>query len=88
MISNITDAVLEEIEEWQKRPLKEVYPIVFIDAVHFNVKQENVIVKKAAYVILGVTTEGFKEVLGIWIRENESAKYWLGTFKRIKEPWC
>lgn len=88
MISNITDTVLEEIEEWQKRPSKEVYPIVFIDAVHFNVKQKNVIVKKAAYVILGVTTEGFKEVLGIWIRENESAKYWLGTFKRIKEPWC
>ena len=88
MISNITDTVLEEIEEWQKRPSKEVYSIVFIDAVHFNVKQKNVIVKKAAYVILGVTTEGFKEVLGIWIRENESAKYWLGTFKRIKEPWC
>jgi len=57
MISNITDAVLEEIDEWQKRPLKEVYPIIFIDAVHFNVKQENVIVKKAAYVILGVTSE-------------------------------
>ena len=84
MISNITDAVLEEIEEWQKRPLKEVYPIVFIDAVHFNVKQENVIVKKAAYVILGVTTEGFKEVLGIWIGENESAKYWLGTLNELK----
>ena len=84
MISNITDAVLEEIEEWQKGPLKEVYPIVFIDAVHFNVKQENVIVKKAAYVILGVTTEGFKEVLGIWIGENESAKYWLGTLNELK----
>ena len=78
------DAVLDEIDEWQKRPLKEVYPIVFIDAVHFNVKQENVIVKKAAYVILGVTTEGFKEVLGIWIGENESAKYWLGTLNELK----
>lgn len=84
MIGNITDAVLEEIEEWQKRPLKEGYPIVFIDAVHFNVKQENVIVKKVAYVILGVTTEGFKEVLGIWIGENESAKYWLGTLNELK----
>src|SRR5574344_1732012 len=84
MISNITDAVLEEIEEWQKRPLKEVYPIIFIDAIHFNVKQENVIVKKAAYVILGVTSEGFKEVLGIWIGENESAKYWLSTLNELK----
>lgn len=84
MISNITDAVLEDIEEWQKRPLKEVYPIIFIDAVHFNVKQENVIVKKAAYVILGVNADGFKEVLGIWIGENESAKYWLGTLNELK----
>ena len=65
MISNITDAILEEIEEWQKRPLKEVYPIVFIDAIHFNVKQENIIVKKAAYVMLGVNADGFKEILGI-----------------------
>ena len=84
MISNITDAVLDEIEEWQRRPLKEVYPIVFIDAVHFNVKEENIIVKKAAYVILGVNTDGFKEVLGIWIGENESAKYWLGTLNELK----
>ena len=84
MISNITDAVLEDIEQWQKRPLKEVYPIVFIDAVHFNVKEENAIVKKAAYVILGVNTDGFKEVLGIWIGENESAKYWLGTLNDLK----
>lgn len=84
MISNIADAVLEEIDEWQKRPLKEVYPIVFIDAIHFNVKQENVIVKKAAYVMLGVNADGFKEVLGIWIEENESAKYWLGTLNKLK----
>lgn len=84
MISNITDAVLVEIEQWQKRPLKQVYPIIFIDAIHFNVKQDNMIVKKAAYVILGVTSDGFKEVLGIWIGENESAKYWLGTLNELK----
>mgnify|MGYP004522936935 CR=1 FL=1 len=77
IISNITDAVLEEIDEWQKRPLKEVYPIVFI-------KQENVIVKKATYVMLGVNADGFKEVLGIWIEENESAKYWLETLNELK----
>lgn len=84
MISNITDAVIDEIEEWQKRPLKEIYPIVFIDAVHFNVKQDNAIIKKAAYVILGVTCDGFKEVLGIWIGENESAKFWLSTLNELK----
>lgn len=84
MISNITDAVIDEIEEWQKRPLKGTYPIVFIDAIHFNVKQDNVIVKKAAYVILGVTCDGFKEVLGIWIGENESAKFWLSTLNELK----
>ena len=55
----------------KKRPIKEVYPTKFIDAIHFNVKQENVIVKKAAYVILSVNADGFKEVLGIWIGENE-----------------
>lgn len=84
MISNITDSVLEEIEEWQRRPLKEVYPIVFIDAVHFNVKEENMVVKKAAYVILGINSDGFKEVIGLWIGENESAKYWLGVLNELK----
>ncbi len=84
MISNITDSVLDEIDEWQKRPLREIYPIVFIDAVHFNVKEENVVVKKAAYVILGINSEGFKEVIGIWIGENESAKYWLGVLNELK----
>jgi transposase-like protein len=84
MISNITDSVLDEIDEWQKRPLREIYPIVFIDAVHFNVKEENVVVKKAAYIILGINSEGFKEVIGIWIGENESAKYWLGVLNELK----
>jgi len=84
MVSNITDAVLPKIKEWQYRPLHSVYPIIFIDAIHFNVKEDNRIIKKAAYIILGVDTEGFKEVLGIWIGENESAKFWLGTFNDLK----
>ena len=62
-----------------KKSLKVVYPIIFIDVIHFNVKQENVVVKKAAYVILRVIPENFKKVLGIWIGENESAKYWLSV---------
>ena len=79
MVSNITDQIIPEIKEWQERPLDEVYPFVFIDAVHFNVREDNRIVKKAAYIVLGINCEGFKEVLGIWIGENESAKYWLGV---------
>jgi transposase-like protein len=84
MVSNITDAVLPRIKEWQNRPLQKVYPIVFIDAIHFNVKEENRIVKKAAYIVLGVDGDGMKDVLGIWIGENESAKFWLGVLNDLK----
>ena len=84
MVSNITDQIIPEIKEWQERPLDDVYPFVFIDAVHFSVREDNHIVKKAAYIALGINQEGFKEVLGIWIGENESAKYWLGTLNELK----
>lgn len=85
MVSNITDQIIPEIKEWQNRPLDSVYPFVFIDAVHFSVREDNHIVKKAAYVVLGINSEGFKEVLGIWIGENESAKYWLGVLNELKQ---
>lgn len=85
MVSNITDQILPKIKEWQNRPLNMVYPIVFIDAVHFSVRQENTVVKKAAYIVLGVTDEGEKEILGIWIGENESAKFWLSVFNDLKQ---
>jgi transposase-like protein len=85
MVSNITDQIIPEIKEWQARPLDEVYPFVFIDAVHFSVREDNHIVKKAAYIVLGINFEGFKEVLGIWIGENESAKYWLGVLNELKQ---
>lgn len=84
MISNITDAILPRIQEWQYRPLNKVYPLVFIDAIHFNVKNENVVVKKAAYIVLGVDDCGNKDVLGIWIGENESAKFWLSVLNDLK----
>ena len=84
MVSNITDQIIPEIKEWQERPLDEVYPFVFIDAVHFSVREDNRVVKKAAYIVLGINTEGFKEILGIWIGENESAKYWLGVLNELK----
>lgn len=85
MVSNITDKIIPEIKEWQERPLDSVYPIVFIDAVHFSVREENRVVKKAAYVVLGINKEGYKEILGIWIGENESAKFWLGVLNELKQ---
>ena len=84
MVSNITDQIIPQIKEWQERPLDDVYPFVFIDAVHFSVREDNRVVKKAAYIVLGINSEGFKEILGIWIGENESAKYWLGVLNELK----
>lgn len=62
MVSNITDQIIPEIKEWQERPLDDVYPFVFIDAVHFSVKEDSRIVKKAAYIVLGINDEGFKVI--------------------------
>ena len=84
MVSDITDRLLPQIEDWQKRPLDEVYPIVFIDAVHFSVRDNGQIRKLAAYVILAVSLTGHKEVLAIHIGENESSRYWLGVLNELK----
>ena len=84
MVSDITDRLLPEIEEWQHRPLCEVYPILFIDAIHFSVRDNNAIRKLAAYVILGINQDGKKEVLTIQIGENESSKYWLTVLNELK----
>ena len=83
-ISDVTDKILQEIDDWQKRPLEEVYPVVFIDAVHFSVRQDNIIRKLAAYVILGIDANGMKDVIGLQICENESSKYWLGVLNELK----
>ena len=83
-ISNVTDKIIAEIEDWQKRPLDEVYPIVFIDAVHFSVREDNRIKKLAAYVILGYSKDGMKEILSLEIGENESSRYWLGVLNNLK----
>ena len=84
MVSNITDKLLPQIEEWQNRPLASVYPIVFIDAVHFSVRDKGVIKKLAAYVVLGINEDGKKEVLTIVVGENESSKYWLSVLNSLK----
>ena len=84
MVSDITDKLLPQIGEWQNRPLASVYPIVFIDAVHFSVRDDGVIRKLAAYVVLGINEDGKKEVLTIVIGENESSKYWLSVLNSLK----
>lgn len=84
MVSDITDKLLPEIEAWQNRPLSSVYPIIFIDAVHFSVREDGIIRKLAAYIILGINDEGRKEVLSIQVGENESSKYWLGILNGLK----
>lgn len=84
MISDITDKVLPEAREWQKRKLDKVYPIVFIDATHFSVRTNGSVVKKAVYVMLAINKEGFKEVIGLYIGENESAKVWAGMLNDLK----
>ncbi len=83
-VSNVTDKILPEITEWQSRPLDEIYPIVFIDAVHFSVKKDDIVRKHAAYVILGINLDGIKDVLGVYIGENESSKFWLGILNELK----
>ena len=83
-ISDVTDKLLPQIEDWQNRPLDEIYPIVYIDALHYSVRDNGVIRKLAAYVILGINTEGKKEVLSINVGDNESAKYWLSVLNELK----
>jgi transposase-like protein len=83
-ISDVTDKLLPQIEEWQNRPLDEVYPVLFIDAIYYSVRDNGVIRKLAAHVILGINLEGKKEVLTIEVGQNESAKYWLSVPNSLK----
>ena len=83
-ISDVTDKILPQIEEWQHRPLEDVHPVIFIDAIHYSVRDNGIIRKLAAYIILGISCSGHKEVLSIQIGENESAKYWLSVLNEMK----
>ncbi|PBC88361.1 mutator family transposase [Caldicellulosiruptor bescii] len=84
MVSKITEKIISEIREWQNRPLEKIYPFIFMDAIHYKIKDEGKIVNKAAYVVLSVNIEGYKDVLGIWIGESESSKFWLGVLNDLK----
>ena len=84
MVSKITDRILPEIKEWQSRPLNPIYPFVFMDCIHYKVREEGRILSRAAYVVLGVTTEGYKEILSITVGANETSKFWLGMLNDLK----
>jgi transposase-like protein len=84
MVSKITDRIAPEIKEWQQRPLEATYPFIFMDAIHYKIRDDGHILNRAAYVVLGVTADGNKDILGIWIGENESSKFWLGIMNDLK----
>ena len=84
LVSRITDKILPVVKEWQQRPLENIYAVVFMDAIHYNVRSEGRIVKKAVYIAIGINMDGKKEVLGMYVGENESAKYWLSILNGLK----
>jgi putative transposase len=84
LVSQVTDAITEEITLWQNRPLEEVYPIMYLDAVRVKVRHNSTVINKAVYLALGITWDGSKEVLGMWIAENEGAKFWLQVVTELK----
>ena len=83
-ISRVTDKILPVVKEWQQRPLESIYAVVFMDAIHFHVRSEGQIIKKAVYVAIGVQMDGIRDVLGMWVGENESAKFWLSLLNSLR----
>ena len=84
LISRVTNAVIEQVVEWQARPLDAVYPIVYLDCLVVKIRQDKQVINKAAYLALGVNIEGHKELLGMWISENEGAKFWLNVLTELQ----
>lgn len=84
-LTSVTDKVITDVEEWQNRPLEAIYPIIWMDAIHFKVKEENRIKTKAVYCIIGVNREGLKDVLGMYIGQAEGAKFWLSVLTNLRE---
>ena len=84
LISTVTDGIISEVKEWQNRPIDELYPIVFFDAIRMKIRDEGQVINKAAYLAIGIDMNGIKDVLGIWIEKNEGAKFWLSVFTELK----
>jgi len=83
LISGVTDAVLDEVREWQNRPLEAVYPVVFFDALRVKIRDEGLVKNKAVYVALALNPDGEKDVLGLWIEQTEGAKFWLKVVNEL-----
>jgi putative transposase len=84
LISKVTDAVMEQVVEWQSRPLDAIYPIVYLDCIVVKIRQDKKVINKAVYLALGVNMEGHKELLGLWLSENEGAKFWLNVLTELQ----
>lgn len=84
LVTKISEKIMPEVTAWQNRPLEKVYPFVFMDAIHYKVKEDHRYVTKAAYVVLGITMDGRKDILGVWIGEHESSKFWLNVLNELK----
>ena len=84
LVSKISEKIMPEVNDWQNRPLEEVYPFMFMDAIHYKVKEDHRYITKAAYVVLGINMEGGKDILGIWIGEHKSSKFWLNVSTELK----
>jgi putative transposase len=84
LISTVTDAVLDEVATWQQRPLDAVYPLVFFDAIRVKIRDEGMVRNKAIHIALGVRADGAKEVLGLWLEQNEGAKFWLRVMNELR----
>ena len=84
LISKVTDAVIEQVVEWQSRPLDAIYPIVYLDCIVVKIRQDKQVINKAVYLALGVNMEGHKELLGLWLSENEGAKFWLNVLTELQ----
>lgn len=84
-VANITDVVADEVRTWQNRPVDEVYPILYVDAIRIKVRDAGTVVNKAAHLVVGVDVDGFKQVLGVWIQENEGAKFWLRVLTDLRQ---
>jgi len=84
LISTVTDGVINEVKDWQNRPLGEVYPVLYLDATILKVRHEGRVINKSAYLAIGINLEGLKEVLGIWLEQNEGAKFWLKVMAELK----
>jgi putative transposase len=85
LISRVTDAVVEDVREWQQRPLDDVYPVIFLDALVLKIREGGTVQRKACYLALGVTVEGERDVLGMWFQETEGAKFWMQVLSELKQ---